>query len=117
MAFAVGCDHLGKKVGRRERDVSYRRVCRGSFHGERVFELMREFAQFAQTAGGGVALQRVNRAPDAAHNLFVTGTLFQLQGFVIERLQQFLRGLVEEIPQFRATLVGGIRHSRTSSRW
>ena len=117
MNLAVSCDHLGKKVGCCERDVSHGRVCRRSFHRERVFELVGQLAQFAQSAGGGVALQRVNCAPHAAHNLLVTGTLFQLQGFVIQRLQQFLRRLIEEVPQFRAALVGGIRHSRTSSRW
>ncbi len=57
------------------------------------------------------------RAPDSAHDLFVAGGFLQLKSFVVERLQQFLRSLEKQLSQFRATLVGRIGHSLTSSRW
>ena len=46
--------------------------------------------------------------------LFSGATMLILYFF--ERLQQFLRGLVKQIPQFRAAFIGGMSHSRTSTR-
>ena len=79
-------------------DARFQRQC--------VFEFVRQFAEFAETARGRVALQGVHGAADAAHNFSVARMLFQLQRLVVQRLQQFLRGLEEELPQFRAALVG-----------
>jgi hypothetical protein len=59
----------------------------------------------------------VHSAADGAHDLLIAGLFFQLQRFFVQRLQQFLRGLEEELAQFRSALIGSIRHSRTSIRW
>jgi hypothetical protein len=53
----------------------------------------------------------MNGAPDGAHNFFVTGMLFELQRFFVEGLDELLRSLIEELPQFQAALVGRIRHA------
>ena len=91
----------------------------GAFHGKRVFELMGEFAQLTQPAGRRVSLQRVHRPPDAADDLLVARLFLQRERFVVQRLQQFLRGFVKQLSQFRAAIIGGIRHdySLTSIRW
>ena len=112
----VGVDHFGENVGGRKGNLGHRGLRRRPFHRQRVFELMRKLAQLPQSTGCRVAFQRVHRAADAAHDLFVARMLLQLQGFVIQRLQQFLRGLVKQVPQFRAAFIVGMSHSRTSTR-
>ena len=113
----VGRDHLRKDVCGRQRDFRQRSVGGGALQRKRIFELVRQFAQLAQPARRRVALQRVHRPPDRTHDLFIAGMLLQLQRFFVQRLQQFLRGLKKQLPQFRSALIGRIRHSRTSIRW
>src|SRR5258708_2483203 len=118
-AAAVGRDHLNKNVGCPETNLRHRRLCGSSLDRKRVFELMRQFAQLAQATSRGISLQRVHRASDYAHDLLVAGLLLQPKRFFVQRLQQFLRSLKEELSEFQAALIGGIRHrySRTSTRW
>jgi hypothetical protein len=80
---------------------------------------MRQFTQFAQAAGGGVAFQGMHRAPDDANDFLVSGLFFQLQRFVVQCLQQLLRSLKEELPQFRAPFIVRLVHalSLISRRW
>jgi hypothetical protein len=59
----------------------------------------------------------VNDTTDAAHQFDVGGVLFQFQRLVIEQLQQFLRGLEEELPHFHAALIGRVSHAVTSTFW
>jgi hypothetical protein len=55
--------------------------------------------------------------PNAAYTLEVGGIFLQLQGFVVERLQQFLRGLKEELPHLCVAIVRTVTHTLTSSFW
>ena len=79
---------------------------RGGFQRQRVFEVVRQFAQLMQPARRRVAFQSVHRPPDRTHDLLVAGIFFQLQRFFVQRLQQFLRGLEKKLSQFRSALVG-----------
>ncbi len=88
-----------------------------AFKGQSILELVCQFAQLAQSARRRIAFQGVHRPPDYTYDLLVAGFFLQLQRFFIQRLQQFLRSLKEELPQFRSTIIGSIRHSLTSTRW
>ena len=91
---------------------------RGSrLQGQSIFQLVCGIAQLAETAGRRIAFERVHDPPDAAHQFHVGGTLFQLQRLLVQRLQQFLRGLEEELPHLRAALVGKLGHPATSTFW
>ena len=113
---AIGGNHAGKYIGGGKGNLRDGRLGSRPFQRQRVFELMRQFTQLAQPARGRVALQGVYRAPNDAHDFLVAGLFLQLQRFIVQRLQEFLRSLKEELPQFRATLIGGFRHSLTSIR-
>jgi len=109
--------HGGEYVGSGEGDFGQRGVPRGALEIERVLEVMRQFAELAQAAGGGVAFQCVHGATDGTNDLLVAGMFFELQSFFVQRLQQFLRGLEEKIHQLGVTFLGRNGHSRTSIRW
>ena len=113
----VGREHLRKNVGGGKRDFGERSMCGRALERQCIFEQVRQFAQLAQSAGRRVALQGVHGAANRTHDLLVAGILLQLQGFFVQRLQQFLRSLKKQLAQFRSTLIGRIRHSRTSIRW
>ena len=78
---------------------------------------MGELAEFAQSAGGGVAFQGVNRPADDAHDFRIARTFLQLEGFFVERLQQFSGSLEEELLQFCTGFVCELHYSLTSMRW
>jgi ubiquinone biosynthesis protein UbiJ len=67
---------------------------------------VREFAQLAITAGGGVALEGMNGAANVADDLGVGRILLHGQSFLVESLQEFLRALEEEIAEFFNPFVG-----------
>ena len=77
---------------------------------------MRQLAQFPEATGSGVPLQGMHRATDGAHRLLIAGIFLELQRFLVERLQYFLRALEEQFPQFRAAFVGELGHSASSMR-
>jgi hypothetical protein len=56
----------------------------------------------------------VDRPPNTAHNLNIAGVLFKLQSLVVQRLQQFLGALEEELSQLGYALVG-LAHDLTST--
>jgi hypothetical protein len=56
----------------------------------------------------------VHDAPDTAHNFAVAGIFLQAESILIERLQEFLRALKEELPQLRGPIIGGVAQSTTS---
>ena len=78
---------------------------------------MRGIAEFTEAAGGRIAFEGVHGPPDAAHQFEVAGTLFQLQRLLVQRLQHFLRGLEEELPQFSPAFFGELGHPATSTCW
>jgi hypothetical protein len=60
----------------------------------------------------------VNGTADAAHDLRVPGILFQAQAILVERLQEFLRALEEELFELGALFLGEEAHDYpTSIRW
>ncbi len=113
----IGREHFGKYVGGGKCDFGQLAMARGRFQRKRILELVRQFAQFPQSASRRIALQSMNRAADGAHDLFVAGIFFQLERFVVQRLQKFLRGLEKQLAQLGSAVVGRIHHSRTSIRW
>jgi hypothetical protein len=76
---------------------------------------MRSLAQFAKAAGRGVAFESMDDATYAAYESDIARKPFQLQRLIIQRLQQFLGGLEEELPHFPSVLIGKLRHAVTST--
>ena len=58
--LAVGIQQSGKKVGGGESDVSQTGVSGGGVESERVLEFVRDLAEFAIAAGGGVTFEGVH---------------------------------------------------------
>jgi hypothetical protein len=83
---------------------------------ERVFEFVGDLAQFAIAASRCVALERVHSAPDATDDFVVARLLLELQRFVVQGLEQFLRALEKQLAEFGHALVG-LAHDLTSMRW
>ncbi len=83
-----------------------------SLDGEGIFQFVRKFAEFAETAGGCISFEGMDGATDAANRFVVFGILLQLQRFVVDGLQQLLRAFEEQLPQFRAALIGKTESSR-----
>ena len=73
---------------------------------ERFFHFMRQLAELTKTAGGRIAFESVHGTPDVAYDLRVVRLPLQFQSFVIQRLQEFLRALEEQVPEFSCPLVG-----------
>src|SRR5664280_942531 len=67
---------------------------------------MRQLAELAETAGGRIAFEGMHGTADIAHNLRVVRLPLQFQSFVVQRLQEFLRALEEQVPELSCPLVG-----------
>jgi hypothetical protein len=52
--------------------------------GERVFEFVRRFAQFAKAASGRVSFQSVHDAADVTHVFRIFGVLLKLQRVIVQ---------------------------------
>jgi len=83
---------------------------------ENVFEFVRNFAEFRKTAGGGVSLERVDGAADAANEFLVRWTLFELQTGIVDGLEKISGALKEESAKLRTPLVGKKTQEFTSRR-
>ena len=86
-----------------------------AFFRQCVFQFVSSIGQRSKAAGSGVTLESVDYPPDSAHSLRVTLLVFQLEGGVIQRFQQFLRALKKYLAQFRAALVGRPAHDAPST--
>jgi hypothetical protein len=75
---------------------------------------MRGITQFAESASGGVTFESVYDPPDGAYGFDVAWMFLQLEGLVVQRLQQFLGTLEKEFLQFRAAIIGKLGHAVTS---
>src|SRR6202008_1955272 len=65
----------------------------GHFLGENVFQFVRKFAEAVETAGGGIALEGVDHAANAADDFFIRGTSFEFETSLVERLEELVGGL------------------------
>ena len=74
-------------------------------------------AAFAIAGCGRIALQGVDYAADAANRFFVARLFFEFERFLIERLEQFLCALKENMPQFGVALVERMGHASPSIFW
>ena len=88
----------------------------GHFRGQSVFQLVRQFTQLVVAAGCRIPFQGVHDPPDSAHGFRIVRGFLQLERLLIQRLQQFLRALKEDFPQFGHALIG-LAHDFTSTRW
>ena len=84
---------------------------------QHVLELMGQFAEFPETAGGRVPLQRMHRPPQAAGRLRIAGRFLQPHRFVVQLLDEFPRGFEEQLAEFAHPVFGGKGHIFTSTRW
>src|ERR1700730_13841681 len=66
---------------------------------------------------GGIALERMHRAPHAANDFFVRRIRFEIEPRFIERLQQLTRALEKEHAQLRIAIVEKAAQFFASSRW
>ncbi len=71
---------------------------------------MGDFAQILVAAGGGVALEGVDTAPQVANDVGITRRLLQQQGILIEGLENLLRTFEEDISKFVSAIVGKNAH-------
>jgi len=88
----------------------------GHFRSEHIFEFVREFAEFVETASRGITLQRVDHAANPANHFLIRGTSLELQAGFIERLQQLCGALKEERAQLAVAIVGVTAHVFASIR-
>ena len=78
---------------------------------------MGQFAEFPETAGGRVPLQRMHRPPQAAGRLRIAGRFLQLHRFIVQLLDEFPRAFEEQLVEFCHPVLGGDGHTFTSTRW
>jgi hypothetical protein len=83
---------------------------------QQIFNIVRELAELPESARGGVALQRVYRAPDASQGLGIRWIGFQEDSRLVQLLQLILRALKEEFAKFRRAFIGEKVHSFASIR-
>jgi hypothetical protein len=83
---------------------------------QQIFNIVREFTELTESASGGVALERVHRAPDASQGLGVRWIGFQEDSRLVQLLQLILRALKEEFAKFGRALIGEKVHSFASMR-
>jgi hypothetical protein len=76
-----------------------------------------QFAEFAEAAGGRIALQRMHRAPQAAGSLRIARGLLQLHRFVVQFLDELPRAFEKQLAEFAHSILGGEAHTFTSTRW
>ena len=108
--------HSREQVCRSKRHFCQGCICGRRLQRQRIFEFVRDFTQFAVAAGCGIALQRMHDPPKGAHNFRIAGVLFELQRFVVQRLQKFLRALEKQFTEFGHALVR-LGHKTPSTRW
>src|SRR5438445_766162 len=113
---AVSRQDGAKHVCGREGDLGQGSMRGSSLQRQDVFHIVRQFAQFAITAGRSIAFQSVHNPPDGAYNLRVTWFLLQFQGFIVQRLQQFLGALEEDLAEFCHPFVATGTHDLISTR-
>jgi len=84
---------------------------------QQVLNVVGEFAELTVSAGGGIALKRVHRAPDAGQRLRVRRVGFEEDAGLIQLLQDVLRALKKELAKFRGAFIGKKVPSPASIRW
>src|SRR5215510_7031042 len=115
---AIGGKHGAERIGSNKHCLSQSPpAALSDFRRQQVLELVRQLAQFLETARGGISLERVHSTAHRPDDVGITRMLFQLQSFLIEHLQQFCCALKEEFAEFGSALVGEKAHPCTSSRW
>ena len=116
--IAVCRQHFVERVGGGEDDFGNQAgMFFYEFGCEDVFQIVREFAEFAVAAGGGIAFQGVNGAADAAKSFFIVRAVFERKASFIHGLENFFRTLEEEFAEFGSALVVKERHLFPSIRW
>ncbi len=114
--LAIGLQQGRKHVGCAQRDLGNR--SRGRvLQRQHVLELMGQFADLPETAGGRVPLQGVHRPPQAAGGLRIAGRFLQLHRLVVQLLDEFPSAFKEQLAEFYHPIVGGNSHTFTSTRW
>jgi hypothetical protein len=57
---------------------------------------VRDLAELRKTTGGGISLERMNGAADAANEFVIRGTLLELETGIINGLQKLAGALKKE---------------------
>ena len=101
-----GEDNFGELLAVREPDL----------RRENVFQFVCNFTELRKAASGGISLERVNGAADAANDFLVRGTLLELQTGIVDGLEKLPGALEEESAKLRTPLVGKKAQVFTSRR-
>jgi hypothetical protein len=115
---AMGAEHGVKAVRRGKNDFrDHFAALIDELVCQQVLNVVGEFAELPVSASGGIALERVHRAPDASQRLRVRRVGFEEDAGLIQLLQDVLRALKKEFAKFRGAFIGEKVHSPASIRW
>src|SRR6266576_3766217 len=83
---------------------------------QQVLQAVREFAELAESAGGGIALEGVHGAAHASQCVGVARVALEKDPCFIQLLKQILRALKEEFAKFGGAFLGKKVQLATSMR-
>ncbi len=113
----IRCQHFVKRIGGGENHFGDQaRVLLGEFRREHVFQVVRQFAQFAIAAGRGITFQRVHCPANMAKLFYVAGMPFERETCFVHALENFLGTLEEKVAQLGGLFVGRKTHCAPSIR-
>jgi hypothetical protein len=88
----------------------------GQLRSQHILKIVRKLAQLAHADGGGISLERVDHTANAADRFFSARAPLERQPVLIQRLEQLMRGLKEELAQVAGTLIERLAHAVSSIR-
>jgi hypothetical protein len=83
---------------------------------QQVLQAVRELAEIPESAGGGIALERVHGAAHASQCVGIARIVLEKDSCFIQLLKQILRALKEEFAKFCGALLGKKVQLATSMR-
>src|SRR5579863_526521 len=115
--FLIGREHALKGIDGGENNFREpSAVGLANLKRQNVFQLVSNFAELLKTARSRIALQCMDGAAHTANQIFIRGTLLQLQARVVDDLKDFRGTLKEERAEFVVAVLGQKGHALTSSR-
>jgi hypothetical protein len=110
-------EHRFKGIGGGENDFGkFAGMVAADLRRKNIFQFVSEFAELVETAGCGIAFERVHGATDTAKDFFVGRTRLEFQSRFVEGLEEFRGALKEESAELGAAIVVRTLHPATSRR-
>jgi hypothetical protein len=116
LAALVGGEHRAKTVGGGQNELGQLGAAGlRDLWRQHIFQFVGKFTEFVKTAGGGIALQGVDGAANAANDFLIGGTRLELKPRLIEGLENLV-GALKESAQLAAAVLGSTTHVVASLR-